>query len=172
MREGFYNLHKNSNINCLYNNDLIYTPDVVVVKNDDKDMDALNFEEWYSVDVITCSAPNLRGQKVEDELLFNTHKSRFTRILEVAQANYADNVILGAFGCGAFKNDPYVVAEAAKAAVTEFCNKNPLAFKNIEFAVYCASYDMENYKAFAEVFNGEEFEHYNPYDFDDIGDDR
>ena len=153
MLDDFYTPHKRTNIDCLYNNDLIYTPDVVVFRKDDEEMNVLHYEDWYTVDVITCAAPNLRNTKIKDEQLFDIHKSRFMRILEIAKVNKADNVILGAFGCGAFKNDPYVVAHAAKEAMTEFLNNNPFAFKNIEFAVYCTPYDKSNYKAFSETFS-------------------
>ncbi len=43
------------------------------------------------------------------------------------------SVLLGAFGCCAFENDPEVVARAYKTALQEF----PKVFKQIKFAVYC-----------------------------------
>ena len=53
-------------------------------------------------------------------------------------------LILGAFGCGAFKNNPRVVARAAKNVIGKYLN----SFKTIEFAVYCTPKDKENYMAF------------------------
>lgn len=55
--------------------------------------------------------------------------------------------ILGAFGCGAFENNPDVVARAYKVALNEF----PKVFKKITFAVYCSPKDSRNYEAFHNV---------------------
>ena len=59
-------------------------------------------------------------------------------------------VILGAFGCGAFRNPPAVVAQAMKTVVQE-CRKN---FETIEFAVYCSPRDDANYRVFQSVLGG------------------
>ena len=75
------------------------------------------------------------------------HERRLRRILDVAAANGAEAIVLGAFGCGAFRNDPKVVAAAAKKVVAE-CRH---AFRAIEFAVYCRPGDTANYDAFAAV---------------------
>ena len=55
--------------------------------------------------------------------------------------------MLGAFGCGAFENDPDVVARAYKTALQEF----PKVFMTIEFAVYCTPWDRKNYDIFKRV---------------------
>ena len=56
-------------------------------------------------------------------------------------------VILGAFGCGAFMNNPEVVARAAKNVISNYLH----AFEIIEFAVYCSPRDDSNYKIFERV---------------------
>ena len=56
-------------------------------------------------------------------------------------------VILGAYGCGAFKNPPEVVAAALKQVVYEF----RYYFRVIEFAVYCSPRDDRNYQVFRRV---------------------
>ena len=117
--------------------------------------------EWYKVDVITCAAPNLKanptnyfnpgdGNKqvvVKDNELLAIHEKRLRRILEVAVNNGAEAVVLGAFGCGAFKNKPEVVAQAAKNVIKDYLH----AFKVIEYAVYCSPRDDWNYKVFERV---------------------
>ena len=52
--------------------------------------------------------------------------------------------MLGAFGCGAFMNDPAIVADASKRVLKDYL----YAFKNIEYAVYCSSKNDANYQAF------------------------
>ena len=56
-------------------------------------------------------------------------------------------VVLGAFGCGAFANNPNVVAMAAKEVIRDYQYK----FKVIEFAVYCNLRDDSNFKIFKRV---------------------
>ena len=81
-----------------------------------------------------------------DELLL-LHEQRARRILTVAAQNQAEVLILGAFGCGAFRNDPMVVAQAYKNILPEFLHH----FLTIEFAVYCPPHDDSNYRAFKEM---------------------
>ena len=152
MWDGFYTPHRRSG-NPLHNDDIIFTPDVQVLKDDDYRPLAYPF----AVDVITCAAPNLRerpahsfnpsdGKSVAispDELRL-LHEQRARRILTVAAQNKADVLILGAFGCGAFCNDPMVVAQAYKNILPQFTHH----FKTIEFAVYCPPHDDSNYRAF------------------------
>ena len=57
-------------------------------------------------------------------------------------------VILGAFGCGAFLNNPEVVAQAAKNVIEEY----KYTFVMIEFAVYCSPRDEQNYAIFDRTF--------------------
>ena len=58
-----------------------------------------------------------------------------------------DALVLGAFGCGAFQNDPAVVAEAYKAVIGDYKSY----FHYIEFAIYCGPRETENYEVFSEV---------------------
>ena len=117
--------------------------------------------DWYTVDVITCAAPNLREKpsnafntgdgkdaiKITDKELLAIHKKRLRRILDVALNNKVETIVLGAFGCGAFMNNPNVVAQASKNVLNEYL----YAFKNIEFAVYCSPKDDINYRIFDGV---------------------
>ena len=157
MWNGFYTPHRNSH-NPLHNGDIIYTPDVTVFMTDTDFPKRMDESDWYSVDVITCAAPNLREKpsnrynpndgdgkiSITNKELEDIHTSRLRRILQTAYANGCEAVILGAFGCGAFKNPPEVVARASKIVAEEFKNR----FEVIEFAVYCRCEDDRNYRAF------------------------
>lgn len=55
MRASFYTPHR-KNGNALHNDDIIYTPNVLVIKDDDHNP----LSEPFSVDIISCAAPNLR----------------------------------------------------------------------------------------------------------------
>ncbi len=120
-------------------------------------------DEWYDVDVITCASPNLREKpsnaynsgdgsdaiSITDNELMAIHVKRLKRILDVAVSEGDEVIILGAFGCGAFMNNPSVVALAAKNVIKDYMN----AFKVIEFAVYCSPRDERNYEIFKRVLS-------------------
>lgn len=154
--DKFYTPHRNG-LSPLHNDDIIYTPDVVIFKSD-----AYNkLFQNKTVDVITCAAPNLREKpgnrynqearqnKVEitDAALYELHVQRARQIFNVAAQHEADTIILGAFGCGAFRNDPVTVAKAYYDVVKEYRNH----FKNIEFAVFCGR-ESTNYDVFNAQF--------------------
>ena len=160
MKKGFYEPHRKSQ-DPIHNDDIIFTPDVLVFKSDTANPVLMKEKDWYEVDVITCAAPNLRERpsnaynsgdgnkkvKVSDKELLRIHEKRLRRILDVAALEGDEVVILGAFGCGAFSNNPDVVALAAKNVIKDYRK----AFKVIEFAVYCSPKDDKNYKTFDRV---------------------
>lgn len=157
----FYTPHKAEG-NPLHNDDIIYTPGIIICKSDDGQFRRLTNDEFVTVDVITCAAPNLRENpnnycnqegtnsavNISDEDLYKLHLKRARNILYTALRYNVDILVLGAFGCGAFKNNPYVVAKAYKDALKDYATQ----FKEIEFAIYCKGYETENYDAFAEEF--------------------
>jgi uncharacterized protein (TIGR02452 family) len=57
-------------------------------------------------------------------------------------------LILGAFGCGAFANDPSIVAQTYRNAIDSYRAR----FDLIEFAIYCRDYETVNYDAFYNRF--------------------
>ena len=135
----------------------IYSPGIVICKTDERIPRRLPEERFVTVDIITCAAPNLRqipgnyhnpdassAASITPQRLFDLHINRARHILHVAAANSADCLVLGAFGCGAFQNDPNVVARAYAAAIGEYRNR----FDMIEFAIYCRDWETENYNAF------------------------
>lgn len=160
MWAGFYTPHRMEQ-NPIHNDDCIYTPEVVVMKTDTQNPIKLPENQWYKVNVLTCAAPNLREKpsnrmnqsdgdkavKVTQKELLEIHEKRLTGILDIALLEGNDVVILGAFGCGAFENNPEIVARAAKNVISNYLN----AFKTIEFAVYCSPRDEQNYRIFERV---------------------
>ena len=114
------------------------------------------------LDVISCAAPNLRERpsnamnpgpsrpvRITPEALLKLLKQRVRRILSVAAQNREDILILGAFGCGAFRNPPETAARAWAEVLPEFYG----VFAKVHFAVYCRPDDMRNYLVFDEVIN-------------------
>ena len=138
----------------------IYSSGVVICKTDDSIPVRLPPEEFVTVDVLTCAAPNLRERpwnpynpgsgsavSLTKEQQYEIHLSRAKHILHIAASHGAEILILGAFGCGAFRNDPEAVAAAYWDALAEYGKY----FDEIEFAVYCRGYETGNYDAFRRI---------------------
>lgn len=159
LRDSFYQYHKTLN-SPRASDALIYTHGVIACKSDTDLPERLPREKWIDVDVITVAAPDLRdnpnpmfalvsgGTAMSDAELFGYHVRRAIHILTCAAAEGADVLVLGAFGCGAFRNNPEVVARAYKVALSEF----PSVFTHVEFAVFCPpNGSSENYDVFSRV---------------------
>ena len=158
LRDSFYRHHYDLNTPKA-SDSLIYTEGVIICKSDEDLPKRLPKEEWVTVDVITVAAPDLRsksnqhaplvggGTYMNDAELFGYHVKRAIHVLTCAAAKGADVLVLGAFGCGAFQNNPEVVARAYKIALAEF----PKVFQKIVFAVYCPPGGSVNFDAFKRV---------------------
>lgn len=81
----------------------------------------------------------------EHDGLYQLHLKRAKHIMHIAASNGVDAMILGAFGCGAFANDPIIVSRAYRDAIADYKQ----FFHVIEFAVYCREDETENYDAFS-----------------------
>ena len=158
LRDSYYKHHYDLNTPRA-SDSLVYTEGVVICKTDEDLPERMPKEDWVSVDVITIAAPDLRkssnryfglidggaGMKAAEQ--FGYHVKRALHMLTCAAAKGADVLVLGAFGCGAFQNEPEAVARAYKTALQEF----PKVFERIEFAVYCPPGGGRNYEVFKRV---------------------
>jgi uncharacterized protein (TIGR02452 family) len=147
--------------NPLYNDDCLFTPGVMVFKDDISFPELLPDEDWYQVDVITSAAPNLRrhpsnfmnpnaGDKpasLSRDELYRLLESRVRKIFSIAAIEGVEVLILGAFGCGAFRNPPQVVAKVFKDIQQEFEG----VFDTIEYAVFHTERETENYRVFKDL---------------------
>lgn len=99
------NEHKNK---ALYLNRALYTPLVVFG----------GIENGKLCDVITCAAPNKSAaqkyQNVTDKENSKFLTERIKFVLDVARENKVDVLILGAYGCGVFGQNPREVASIFK----------------------------------------------------------
>lgn len=160
MWQRFYAPHRKA-ANQLYNNDCIYTPQVCVFKSDTRFPEMLPRNEWWYTDIISCAAPNLREKpsnpmnpysgnkavKISNAELEELLTSRIRRIFQLAAANENDVLVLGAFGCGAFRNPPELVARVFRKVMEEYIG----CFDTIEYAVYHTERETANYNAFCKA---------------------
>ena len=148
--------------NVIHTDACIYSPGVIICKTDESIPQRMKPEDFVTVDVISCAAPNLRqktgnqhnpetGEPVllDYQQQLEIHLKRAKHILHVAAFNNVDIIVLGAFGCGAFQNNPESVARAYRSAVASYNGY----FDVIEFAVYCGGTDTKNYSSFSKMFS-------------------
>jgi uncharacterized protein (TIGR02452 family) len=160
LRDTFYKHHHDLNTPKATDS-LIYTEGVIICKTDEDLPKRMPKEDWVTVDVITIAAPDLRGKSnqhaplvnggtyMNNAELFGYHVKRAIHMLTCAAAKGADILVLGAFGCGAFQNDPEVVARAYKVVLGEF----PKVFKQVEFAIYRPAGGSKNYDVFSKILD-------------------
>ena len=143
LRAPYYEWHQ-SNKSYSYSDRLIYSPDIKIIKDDDYS----RLEIPFTVDVITCAAPySVYGY--ERESLKATLISRITNILEAAADNDVDTVVLGAFGCGVFRNPPDLVAECFREVLVTHGYYR--YFKRVVFAIVNSSAFDRNYGIFEQT---------------------
>ncbi len=112
----FYAFHR-ADRGLLYTDRMIYSPRVPVFRDDRGRLLAVA----YPVSFLTAAAPN-RAMIVRDQpdllpQVPGVLAGRAERILRVAAAHGHREIVLGAWGCGVFGNDPGQVADVFAAAL-------------------------------------------------------
>jgi uncharacterized protein (TIGR02452 family) len=96
---------------CLYLDDMIYSPQVPVIRDDyDKLLDKPFLISILTVPAVNAGAVRKHGKKQEINKIESTMLRRTEKLLSVAAVNNYKVLVLGAWGCGVFKNNPEDVA--------------------------------------------------------------
>lgn len=145
-----YNYNK-KNASFLYSDYMIYSPEVVFWMNDEGEF----LEKPVLADVITSPAPNRgamlqHGRKSEITELEVVFKNRMDKVFALAKSKGVERLVLGAWGCGVFKNDYEDVAAYFAQLIAE---KYRYSFKEIVFAIYDRSKTKGSLEIFQKVFN-------------------
>lgn len=139
----YYRVNNTIVNNGFYDDKLIYTPGIVVFNKDGEDT-------GKRVNCISCSAPNLSYTiaygTIDWSKVRNTLIERARLVLDEAVRNNNQTIILGAWGCGVFRNDPVMVAEVFKELLDN-------EYANIFDLVLFAIPDDKHYKIFSEVLS-------------------
>ena len=140
-----------ANRSTIYLDLLIYSPLVPFFRNDD----GVLVEHPILASVITAPAPNA-GAVMQNEpqnagAIEPALRRRAELVLRVASMHKVDRLVLGAWGCGVFRNDPKMMA-AIFADYLKPRGKFTGAFNQVVFAVYDRSDNLMTYQAFAEKF--------------------
>ncbi len=107
----YYEINR-SHASLLYTDHIIYAPKVPWFRTRSREL----LESFFLASVITAPAPNAgqalgrdptAGAKIEEAL-----RRRAGYVLAVARDNGHRSLLLGAWGCGVFRNNPSMVADA------------------------------------------------------------
>lgn len=136
---------------CLYTDCMIYSPDVPVFRDDEDRL----LDKPYLVSFVTAPAVNAgaiaRNERHHLDRIEPTMLARMERLLTLALVRGHDTLILGAWGCGVFRNDPAAVAEWFARHLKDE-GRYHRAFRTIVFAVLDTSPHLKTLRAFQETF--------------------
>lgn len=114
---GFYAGHR-ANRDPFYTDRVIHSPGVPVFRDDRGRL----LDTPYQAGFLTSPAPNAgviaRTDPDRTHLIPAALAARAGRVLETAAAHGYRRLVLGAWGCGVFRNDPAQVAEAFRAPLS------------------------------------------------------
>ncbi len=149
MEMYYFNRRERS---CLYSDHMIYSPEVPVFRNDDGHL----LEKPYLVSFLTSPAPNAgavkRNEPDNTKFIQPTLAARMKKLLWIAAEQQHPTLILGAWGCGVFQNNPAMVANCFAELLGvggEFYG----CFAQIVYAVFDRSPDQGALGAFERVLN-------------------
>lgn len=140
-------VHNNTRISSV-ESDYMLLSDVCVFRNNSGEL----MTDPFTAGVITVPAPNRMGAALlaSSGKIEETMKRRIRIMLMIARENNYRNLVLGAWGCGAFRNKPENVSEYfRKVLIDEHYGQY---FSEVCFAVY-GSEDSENITAFRKCFS-------------------
>ncbi|GAB7029418.1 TIGR02452 family protein [Streptomyces sp. NPDC021749] len=146
----FYAAHRAAP-NPFYSDRVILSPGVPVFRDDRGSL----LEVPYETGFLTAAAPNAgviaRQRPAEAGRVPAALAVRAERVLEVAAAGGYRQLVLGAWGCGVFRNEPADVARAF-AAQLRGAGRFADRFGRVVFAVLDRRKDSPTRAAFAEAF--------------------
>ncbi|MFG3050916.1 TIGR02452 family protein [Kitasatospora sp. NPDC048239] len=143
----YYEAHRASS-DLAYSHRVIVSPEVPVIRDGKGELLA----QPFPVTFLTSPAPNAgqlrrRSEQVD---VRGVLAERAVRVLAAAAEHDVRALVLGAWGCGVFGNDPAQVAEAFEGALAQY----GAAFERVVFAVWDRTPVSANRAAFEARFTG------------------
>lgn len=145
--EGYYQVNRACQ-SMMYTNHAIYSPDVVFFRDGRFEL----LEEPVTASVLTLPAVNmgqvlLKGEDVQEAKAVMRQRMKLSLALFAEQGDR--NLILGAYGCGVFRNDPVQIARWWKELLGGSFDG---CFDQVLFAVLDRSKSQSCIRAFEAVF--------------------
>jgi uncharacterized protein (TIGR02452 family) len=143
--------HNRARSTYLYSDHMIYSPGVVVFRDDEGEL----LREPYPLTIITSPAVNVGAMRVNrpEELkeVEATMMGRIDKLLALFVHHQLRHLLLGAWGCGVFQNDPSQIAAWFARYLTNG-GKYSRCFEQVQFAVYDRSKEQKVIQAFQQTF--------------------
>lgn len=151
LRAPAYYAHHRAERDAFYTDRVIHSPRVPVFRTDR----GVLLTDPFTVGFLTAPAPNAGVVRRHTPELADripaVLAARAERILETAAANGYRRLVLGAWGCGVFQNDPAEVAGVFKELITRD-GRFAGHFDEIVFGILDRSRDRATLDAFRRVF--------------------
>jgi len=154
LRAPGYYAHHRERRDAFYTDRVIHSPGVPVFRDDRGRL----LDTPYTVGFLTAPAPN--AGVVRERTPQEAHRipaalaSRAERVLEVAAVRGYRRLVLGAWGCGVFRNDPAEVARVFRSLLLDG-GRFAGHFEQIVFGVLDRAHDAPTRSAFMRVFDGQ-----------------
>lgn len=149
QKNDFYEYHHELDSNVA-SNYLIFTPDCPTWKVDNDTLD-----NPFLVSFVTSAAVHNYDVQTREEIR-QIHHERIKAILYCSICNGVKNIILGAFGCGAFRNSPEDIAQSFKYWLVDQNLKDyfeSISFSIIERKDSRINSQLRNIDVFADAFD-------------------
>jgi len=141
----FYETHRKMK-SCIYTDGMIYSPKVPIIRKDSGEL----LDTAIECSIITAAAVNTgvvkRFEAAKVDEIKSIMKKRIDKLLMLSANNDHKTLILGAWGCGVFQNDPNMIAGLFSELLKE---KYKGVFEKVVFAIYAKN------KKFIEAFRNE-----------------
>ena len=141
----FYETHRSMK-SCIYTDSMIYSPRVPIFRKDD----GVLLDSPIYANIITAAAVNFgvvkRFESEKISMVEEIMKIRIDKLLALSAFQNHKTLILGAWGCGVFQNDPRMIAQIFNELLK---GKYKGVFEKVVFAVYAKN------KKFIQAFQNE-----------------
>lgn len=130
--KSYYEDHRKRST-CLYTDRMIYSPTVPILKDESGNV----LETAPTVSILTSPAVNTgvvrRNEPKNIDKILPVMRQRIAKVLAVAAKHQHEVLVLGAWGCGVFQNDPQEIAQLFKEVLEQ---EFKYQFKRVAFAIY------------------------------------
>lgn len=134
---------------CLYTDHMIYSPDIPVFRDEEDEL----LEAPWLTSIITAPAVNFGALRESEKKSAETvMRRRINGILNIACDKGYSNLVLGAWGCGVFKNDPQNISQYFFDALGQNGTFHKV-FQRIDFAVLDSSKEKKFITPFYQRFS-------------------
>lgn len=129
----YYEVHRSCGTS-IYTDHMILSPDVPVFRADDGSL----LDDPYLLSIVTSPAVNagavMKNEPHRAAEIETAMTTRIDKVLKLAAAKSYQHLILGAWGCGVFRNEPAMIARLFAEALTSG-GRYENRFASVTFAV-------------------------------------